>query len=202
LSELRTDLDAFSEVEAYALMASGYLMARRELEVLQQGHLKDGRPGSWGDYDLDAASLTDWPFSPLIPMLGLPEGASAARTDLEFQLDIGSSLFLKVWKSIEGFRRTLAYGLGAVALLLIVFLIVNWDIPLLTWGGLTMLVVGGLAAAYVPLLRWLNPTAETRSYLTKLVMAAAGYVWAKIHLRFVAPHFLARGRLSRLLGLE
>ena len=202
LSELRTDLDAFSDVEAYALMASGYLMARRELEVLQQRHLRDGHPGSWGDYALETPSLTDWPFSPLIPLLGSPEGASAARTDLELQLDIGSSLFLKVWKSIEEFRRALAYGLGAAAVLLSVFLIVNWDVPLLTWGGLVMLVAGGLAAAYVPLLRWFNPTAETRSYLTKLVMAAVGYVWAKIHLRFVAPHFLARGRLSRLLGLD
>jgi len=202
LSELRTDLDAFSDVEAYALMVSGYLMARRELEVLQQRHLRDGHPGSWGDYDLEAPGLTDWPFSPLIPILGLPQGASAARTDLELQLDIGSSLFLKVWKSIEEFRRALTYGLGAATLLLIVFLSVNWNVALLTWGGLAMLLAGGLAMAYVPLLRWFNPTAETRSFLTKLVMATVGYAWAKIHLRFVAPHFLARGRLSRLLGLD
>ena len=32
LSEIRTDLDSFSEVEASALMASGYLMACAELE--------------------------------------------------------------------------------------------------------------------------------------------------------------------------
>jgi hypothetical protein len=134
--------------------------------------------------------------------MGLREGASVARTDLEFQLDIGSSLFLKVWKSIEEFHRALAYGLGVAGLLLIGFLILNWDVPLLTWGGLAMLVVGGLAAAYVPLLRWFNPTAETRSYLTKLAMATVGYAWAKIHLRFVVPQFLARGRLSRLLGLD
>ena len=32
LSEIRTDLDSFSEVESSALMASGYLMACKELE--------------------------------------------------------------------------------------------------------------------------------------------------------------------------
>lgn len=202
LSELRTDLDAFSEVEAYALMASGYLMARRELEVLQQRHTRDGQPGTWGDYDLAAPTLTDWPFSPMIPILGSPAGASAARTDLEMQLDIGKSLFLKAWRSMEEVRRALWYGLGAAALLLTIFLWVNWEVPLITWGGLTMLALGLLLAAYAPLLRAFNPTAETRNILTKLALASAGYLWAKVHLRFVDPLFLARGRLSRLLGLD
>jgi hypothetical protein len=37
LSALRTDLDAFSDDEAYALMAAGYLMTERDLaEVLPE----------------------------------------------------------------------------------------------------------------------------------------------------------------------
>ena len=202
LAELRTDLDAFSDVEAYSLMASGYLMARRELESLQQRHLAEGRPGTWGDYDIAATALADWPFAPMIPLVGQPAGASAAREDLDVQLDLGRSRFLKAWKSVEAIRRSVRYALIIAVLALTGILFANWDVVLLTWGGLALLIVGLLLAAYIPLLRWFNPTAETRSALTRVGISLAGYVWAQMHLRFIDRWFLARGCLARLLSLH
>ena len=61
---LRTDLDSFTEVEASALMASGYLMAGQQLKDLDEQHQKDGKPGTWGDFDIDAEQTK---------RLGIPE---------------------------------------------------------------------------------------------------------------------------------
>lgn len=38
-------------------MASGYRIAKREFELLQEQHCKDGNPGTWGGYDIDAAGV-------------------------------------------------------------------------------------------------------------------------------------------------
>ena len=67
-SSIRTDLDAFSEVEAYALMASGYLMTKKEFELLQEQHLKAGDTDTWSGYDI-YAPCGDWPFRPLEALL-------------------------------------------------------------------------------------------------------------------------------------
>src|SRR5690606_22488541 len=68
IAAMRTDLDAFTEVEAYALMASGYRITKREFELLQQQHRKEGKPGTWGNYDIDAAGA-DWRFRQLEPLM-------------------------------------------------------------------------------------------------------------------------------------
>jgi hypothetical protein len=69
IAGIRTDLDSFTEVEAYALMASGYLMTKHGLEDLQKLHEEEGGTGGWGGYQIGAPTGT-WPFSPLIPILG------------------------------------------------------------------------------------------------------------------------------------
>jgi hypothetical protein len=51
-----------------------------------------------------------------------------------------------------------------------------------------------------PAFRWLFPRQEAQSVLLKVGIALAGYVVAKIHLKWIDERFLAHGRLSRLLG--
>ncbi|HYY15754.1 MAG TPA: patatin family protein, partial [Gammaproteobacteria bacterium] len=48
LAAIRTDLDSLTEVEAYALMLSSYLMTTQEFQELQRLHEKNGEPGTWG----------------------------------------------------------------------------------------------------------------------------------------------------------
>lgn len=97
LAELRTDLDAFTEVEAYSLMAAGYQMAKYELE---RG-LGDFPPA---DASLDNAK--NWPFREYIAQLGRP----LDETSLGIDLPAGKSLFFKSWRR---WRRRRARGRGA-----------------------------------------------------------------------------------------
>src|SRR4029077_20977512 len=53
LAEIRTDLDLFSDDEAYSLMAAGYAMAREELPLAMP---------DLGDPDPALAQLAQWPF--------------------------------------------------------------------------------------------------------------------------------------------
>ena len=55
LAKVRTDLDSFSEVEAYALMSSAYLMTEQQFSALQTLHEKEGESGNWGGYDVNVS---------------------------------------------------------------------------------------------------------------------------------------------------
>ena len=82
LAELRTDLDAFSDDEAYALMAAGYAMTRFELAQA----LPDPPPG---DPELEA--LASWPFAATLTRLG----DEAARGAMLVSLVPGQSRFFR-----------------------------------------------------------------------------------------------------------
>jgi predicted acylesterase/phospholipase RssA len=98
LAEIRTDLDVFSEVEAAALMVSGYAMATHQLEQLDAGRaLRPGRM-PWGGFELDqpAGSLKRWPFLRLADVMKKAHDAkSVARDDLVRQLKAGHDLFFR-----------------------------------------------------------------------------------------------------------
>src|SRR5262249_10187236 len=81
LSELRTDLDAFSDDEAYALMATGYAMTRYELERA----LPDLQP--------TPKLERSWPFTAMLGTLAAtPDG------DLVERLQSGRWLLARGWR--------------------------------------------------------------------------------------------------------
>ncbi len=94
LSEIRTDLDSFSEVEASSLMVSGYLMASKELERC----VERVAPNNGDDFRLFDMS-TDrswWAFLRLENKMKLPPDAKdIVREDLCRQLTAGHNLFFK-----------------------------------------------------------------------------------------------------------
>ena len=201
IAALRTDLDAFTEVEAYSLMASGYLMTKHELVKLQAQQEKDGQPGTWGGFRIDEKCQTQWPFLPLQDLLAQPAGASGQRDDLGLQLKVGKEKFLKAWKLIPELKRRGIIAVGIIGIALIALIATQWHNPLfsITVGGFIMMILLLLAAMLVPALRWLNPSEEARSFAIKLAIAFTGYLLAKVHLNLVDPLFLARGKLHRLL---
>lgn len=159
IAGMRTDLDAFTEVEAYALMASGYRIARREFELLQEQHRKDGNPGTWGGYDIDAAGV-EWLFRPLEPLLALQPDANAQSKDLNLQLHVARKLFFKAWDLILVYKILAAFagilvlaGLGSLIAL-------AWDttaIPAISVGALITLSIMAIIGFLLPIFRWLNP---------------------------------------------
>ena len=85
LAEIRTDLDSFSDIEAYALMAAGYKMAGHELgEQLEDfPEVFDERP--------------EWPFEHMLARLATP---LESDRELEVALVVGKERFgkpLRAW---------------------------------------------------------------------------------------------------------
>jgi predicted acylesterase/phospholipase RssA len=70
LSQLRTDLDAFTDDEAYALMAAGYRMAEHELG----GALPELARGQ------RTAPAQPWPFADMLERIGSDPGGRLARS--------------------------------------------------------------------------------------------------------------------------
>jgi predicted acylesterase/phospholipase RssA len=73
LAELRTDLDAFSDDEAYSLMAAGYEMTRVELA--------EG-VGDAAAADPELEREAGWPFAEVLAKLSRPDGESGLATAL------------------------------------------------------------------------------------------------------------------------
>ena len=155
IAGLRTDLDSFTEVEAYALMLSGYLMSEHELRVLKaEGQEILGR-GPGAKYDV-SAPRRDWPFLKLESLCKLGPDSPHPGRQISGSNSAGwGSRFLKVWDiapAIAPVREAERGGIGALAVLLAWAL---WDSPVfdtsITWGGVIVLLGAALLAAAVPI---------------------------------------------------
>lgn len=205
IASLRTDLDSFTEVEAYSLMLSGYRMTEWQFACLQAEHEKSGEAGTWGGFDVSAARSGDWPFLPLEPILTqAADVADARRKDLALQLDVGNGLFFKVWR-LDPLLRRLAKGVGVALGAAFVWLLwVGWNETFAVEVRVSVVVVAVLlvvAAMLWPALKWLAPDKALQEYLSKAALAVVGFLVAQLHLRLFDRRFLARGRLRRLLDL-
>lgn len=208
LAAIRTDLDAFSELECELLMLSGYLMSEQQFRVLQQQHRKAGEAGTWGGYDVHAPR-GEWSFLRLEALARLPPDASdARRQEIERQIEASGKLFFRVWFLSPALRGiAIAAALAAVALA-IGWLARNWGATYeLRWTsarvGQVALGAVLLAAAFVwPLLKWLQPASAMRGVLYKLGAAFGGWAAGWVHLKLFDPLFLRIGRVQRLLRLR
>jgi hypothetical protein len=146
----------------------------------------------------------EWPFRPLEPLLALKKDTNAQSQDLHLQLQVARKVFFKVWdlnwvyKALASLTMLLIV-IGSLGLL---WSIKNEPVMELTWGGLLLTLALFVAGIFVPMLQWLKPTDKARSVLTKIAIAALGYLLANIHIHLVDRWFLARGKLDRLLKLK
>ncbi len=204
LAAIRTDLDSFTEVEAYSLMLSGYLMTEYEFKELDKQHKRDGELGTWGGFNIEALR-GDWPFRKLEGLIKEPKSSSdVRRTDLGQQLEVGSALAFKIWK-LSPLLRSLSWVAGVAATVLLVwFIYAYWGTELLrlSVGNVTMFLLLLAAGIVLPLINWLDPQKAVRGYLRKALIAVAGFVLANIHLSVFDRMFLRRGKLERLLKLK
>jgi len=101
LAAIRTDLDTFHDVEACALMTSGYRMAESEL------------PRAMPALATSAAPREPWPF------LDFEAEAAQRPAEVRALLDASSSLGFKVFQLSPALRRLAAIAVGAVAAVLL-----------------------------------------------------------------------------------
>lgn len=214
LAQVRTDLDSFTEVEAYALMASGYLLTRHQLAALDAEYQRSGQPGRWGGYQIDApmAQGADgrpvWDFAPLIELMQLPAGQGGERrADLARQCKTGAVMFGRVWLLVDGLRYA---GLGAAGLLvagLLYWLATHWgqtytlpfDLSVSSLSVAAVATIGGLVVS--PMLKWLDPAGASRSAALGVVVALVGALASVVHLNVFEPLLRKRGSLARLMQL-
>ncbi len=207
LAAIRTDLDSFSEVEAYALMSSGYLMTKREFERLDEEHVRRGAVGTWSDFAVHVPSrgVEYWKFLELAPIMQRPhDDPDLRRADLGRQLDAGASRFLKAF-GLSPMLGAVGFALIALIAVSLAYLVFrNWKTVIetrVTVGGilLTLLLIAG--GMIWRLGRIANPEAVMRSWILKGMLAFGGWIMTNLHLRLIDPVFLRRGRLDRLMKL-
>ncbi|MCQ8130581.1 tetratricopeptide repeat-containing protein [Methylomonas rivi] len=204
LAQVRTDLDTFTEVEAYALMASGYAMTKHQLSQLDLQHKASDLNGGWADFAIDAPEGV-WPFSTIAPILAAdPEGGDPKAKDLAAQLSASSLLAGKALVLIP----TLKYAAMACGLFLLTLLIVwikqNWqDHTTITLGvgSIATAILITLAGLILPFAKYLQPLDTARKWLGLAVLGTVGWALANLHLKFFDQWFKNRGKLQRLLNL-
>lgn len=201
LSNIRTDLDSFSDIEAYSLMYDGYCRGNEALfesGITEEGSLpalKDGRG--------------EWKFLEIRQML-----EPARLRELLKHLEVGAQQFFKV------FRLGNPWAIGIAIILALALLAVAacfWDLPFgipsirFTVGGVvgTLLVVAALwILKKLESTHWMGwalekiRLARRRQWLA-LLYAALGVVliivWAAvtIHMLVFDPLFLSSGKIRR-----
>jgi hypothetical protein len=182
LARMRTDLDSFSDAEAYALMTSGYLMT---------GHAADrsfkGLAGK--------AKKHDWEF------LQKAEAAMTTQSSSPGYLNLKSNLEVSGQSAFRAFRLAPLRSFGA--LLVIVAVAVGLVLglarllPDAPWrwigiAGVTALVLVGLPKL---LMGWRQPLRSLFQMVIASAATALGWLIALVEIRVFDRMFLRRGKL-------
>lgn len=157
LAAVRTDLDSFTDVEAFALMNSGYHAMCDAADSLQAFPLVRDRTHPWAFRQLDGAMCA-----------GDAAGPGLAASDLDRHLGVSHLKFFKVWR-LHG-------GLTVLAILLGVLLLAGvgyWFISgLLNNPSMSLMQTATMQA----LLGWLERTLTLGNLAAGLAMLLAGYL--------------------------
>jgi predicted acylesterase/phospholipase RssA len=190
LAAVRTDLDSFSEAEAYSLMTSGYLMAEQSLN----------EKGILGFNIEDPSSAPpQWKFLDIVPLM--QQGGE--DTPLLRQLKVANTRLFKVWY-LTRYLQILAGFLAFAILCVLGYAAYQW------WSGkIFELTVGGAVVSLVMIalsLAGLGVITKIVSYkktaaeiLVGIGMATFGFLFARLHLHVFDKLFLRQGSLNNLL---
>jgi len=196
LSAIRTDLDSFTEVEAFALMVSGYRQAALDLQQI---------PDLASQLEMAAAAdpaakpLTSpaWRFLRIEPLLGPGPGFD----QLTAQLHVGRLSAGKLWILCRPLT-VLAFAVLVSALAgLFRLWYVYQNTSLLTVRTLGIfLAVLGLSLVFPHLVRIIRYRETFRGIWLRSLGAAVIAIGFKIHLVLFDPLFLLLGRANRLIS--
>lgn len=204
IAALRTDLDCFTEVEANALMLSGYKTTDWQFRELQRLHQKSGEAGTWGNFDVDAESRGDyWSFldRDFVDIASrAPETGDAATDRLARQLDVGASTLFKVFKTVPAIKL-----LGILLLVLIAGICAVWvwnhwedDFLKITVGGAVVAIVLFLGAFLWPVVKWLNPRSVLENKVLMFVIGIVGSLVSLVQVYVLDRIYLGQGTMARL----
>jgi predicted acylesterase/phospholipase RssA len=192
LAAIRTDLDSFSEVEAYALMTSGYRMTEYDFPVKVPG------------FHPTLSISHPWRFLQIEQPM--KQGRDNAHERMMTLLGVSDRLSFKVWYLVKGLRIA-----GAVLAVIAASLYLGFCILALSQsngGGVSWRSFGmaGLLLAVIvafPIIRKLRlPGVGISAAVTRvgigLGIGIVGWVAARIHLLIFDRLFLRLGKLEAL----
>ena len=192
LSKMRTDLDAFTEVEAYSLMRDGYLMSHEDLNQLRQESHHDAFKNRRKPPE------TTWKFNQIAYWMDAPTPKYLK------QLDVAQSTFGKVFKVFLWLWIPIILVITGMLyyywpqlhqFMLSSFPVYPFIIMLLFW------VINSSADAIIkliPFLGHLRPVIQFIKGLIKALLFSWGAIFISFYLIFINPLYLAQGSISKL----
>jgi hypothetical protein len=196
LAGIRTDLDSFTDAEAYSLMTSGYRIAERVL-----GQSRTLGPSARPD------ARHPWQFLAIEPPMRGGEAAGFSHARLLRHLQVAARLGFKVW-ALDPFLRVLGWILlgGAAAGLatwgiMKPVLQVHWEVNVRSL--LILAVIAVLGYYWQPggqIAGWIKKLIDFRSTLMRiaggLAMGTVGWALAGLHLVIFDARFKKLGSVQ------
>ncbi|UFS70688.1 patatin-like phospholipase family protein [Geomonas sp. RF6] len=186
LANIRTDLDSFSDTEAYCLMLSGYRMTERYLQ------------GCTTDLCSGTDMRGEWDF---LAVDGALSGTTPDKLVLR-QLQVGAKMALKVWSLVPNLK------LAALVLLLLAivavsflssqfwtFVILKVTVSALVISGVTLVLNRLFGAWFMRLVRYRKSLQEIG---VAVAMLSVGWLLASLHLLIFDKWFLRQGKVPPL----
>lgn len=191
LAAVRTDLDSFSDMEAFALMTSAYRMTEHEFRYSK---CVDGFP--------EPAEQYNWDF--LAVEQGM-KGSGAKYDYLKKQLSVSNSLGFKIWKLSTPLKVT-SWVLAAGAIAFAVWACFHWASkvvvrPITLWDiGLFFASIVALGLLTYVIGKRLMRIVHFRETLIRMAIGLGitllGWLAAGIHLLFFDRLFLRGGSIE------
>lgn len=183
LSNIRTDLDSFSDAEAYALMYSGYLQTHHE----------------WNEKNASEQTGRDeslWQFSAVRDYVKIPAKSSQIRKVLE----VGSKVFLKLPYLSTTVRIASMLLLLLLAILLGWLIYTYWDCPIIyyTVKSVFFLVLFFILGKIINGIGFLlSLSSEIRKWLVLLGLTIFGFIVTNFYLLILNPIYNIAGKLPK-----
>lgn len=195
LASVRTDLDSFSDVEAYALMTSGYRMTEH---AFVEGKCVEG-------FDTAAEPIA-WDF---LAVEGGMKGAGRPYQYVKRLLDVSDMLAFKIWK-LKKWLQVIAVALAIAIIVLGVWAVYAfWNtevIKAITVGTLGVMILSvaltvlGTALVGKRLMRVVRLRETLIRASLGFSVAILGWLAAWLHLRFFDKMFLKEGSIKKYLS--
>lgn len=190
LAAVRTDLDSFSDVEAYTLMTSGYRMTEGAFrQKCVEGFGEPAQPGPWKFLAVEGGMRTP----------------GRRYRHVQKLLSVSDSLAFKVWM-LSAPLKILAGVLGLAAAAFVVYAFVFWRnnvvFQTVTVGAVGLALLTFILTQAVTLVVGKNVmrVVQFRNTLLRIAvgigMALLGWLAARLHLHVFDRMFLSRGSLE------
>lgn len=194
LAALRTDLDAFSELEAELLMASGYKMAKHYID-----------PARYAAEPLSASPAPP-SFLRVEPLLRSRSSGTATEREVLRLLEVGESLVGKAFLVDEQLGRSVKLaGMVAGAIILALLLYFRSAVVFsVTAGGVALYIITKVIVSRLPqAAAWFDVIHARDTLVSKLLVQALAALVAsvaRLSVKHADPIFLQAGAVAPLLA--